>query len=110
MQASPDNLQFAPTQPSGTIRSLLMALAVHVLLIAALTWGVSWKRESEDIAVQAELWTGVPGPATARAATPAPPVPQPPPPPAEPVVPPPPPPPPPPTPSTAAPPAATPSC
>ena len=75
MQAHPDSLQFAPEQPAGSIRSVLLALIAHALLIGALTWGVSWKRESEDVAVQAELWTGVPGPATARAATPAPPVP-----------------------------------
>ena len=38
-------------------RSWLLALFAHLLLVMALTWGVRWKSEAEDVAVQAELWT-----------------------------------------------------
>ncbi len=40
-------------------RSFGLALFIHVLLIAALTWGVNWKRDT-SLAVQAELWAAVP--------------------------------------------------
>ncbi|QBK05023.1 cell envelope integrity protein TolA [Hylemonella gracilis] len=79
-------------------RALGLALLVHVLLIAALTWGVGWKRDT-SLAVEAELWAAVPQ-EMAPQAQPAPPEPAPPTPPApepeptpEPAEPPPPPPP-----------------
>jgi colicin import membrane protein len=34
-----------------------LAVLAHAFLIAALTWGVSWKRESTNAPVQAELWS-----------------------------------------------------
>lgn len=37
-----------------------MALAAHLLLVVALTWGVSWKNSDEAAAFSAELWTGQP--------------------------------------------------
>ena len=36
-----------------------MALLVHGLLIAALTWGVNWKRSDQSVSFQAELWSNV---------------------------------------------------
>ncbi|RYZ09012.1 MAG: protein TolA, partial [Comamonadaceae bacterium] len=48
---------FAPPAQDGTPRAVGMALLAHVLLIAALTWGVSWRRDSQDDAVEAELWS-----------------------------------------------------
>lgn len=79
-------------------RALALALLVHVLLVAALTWGVGWKRDT-SLAVEAELWAAVPQ-EMAPVAQPAPPEPPPPTPPEpkpeptpEPVEPPPPPPP-----------------
>jgi len=83
--------EFAPPPQRGTPSAVLLALIAHALLIAALTWGVNWRREAEDDAVEAELWSStvqqaaprftpppVPTP-PAPAPTPAPPPPPPPP-------------------------------
>jgi colicin import membrane protein len=43
-----------------------LAILAHAFLIAALTWGVGWKRESTNAPVQAELWS-----ATVQQAAPA---------------------------------------
>ena len=53
-----------------------MALAAHLLLLLALTWGVSWKNSDEAATFSAELWTGQPKPAQPLP-TPAPDTPQP---------------------------------
>jgi colicin import membrane protein len=53
-----------------------MALFVHALLVAALTWGVGWKRDT-SLSVEAELWAAVPQ-EMAPQAQPAPPEPAPP--------------------------------
>jgi colicin import membrane protein len=34
-----------------------LAILAHIVLIAALTWGVSWKRDAINAPVQAELWS-----------------------------------------------------
>lgn len=60
MQAAADRLEFAPPPTAGLLRSLLLALLAHGLLIAALTWGVQWKRDAEIISAEAELWANVP--------------------------------------------------
>jgi len=102
MSLAADRPEFAPPPQRGTIRALILALIAHALLIAALTWGVRWKRDSENDAVEAELWSttvqqaaprAVAPPTPAPAPVPAPPPPPPPPPPAppQPVAPPPPP-------------------
>lgn len=57
-------------------RALGLALLVHLLLVAALTWGVGWKRDT-SLAVEAELWAAVPQEMAPRA-QPAPPEPAPP--------------------------------
>jgi colicin import membrane protein len=36
-----------------------MAVVVHLLLAAALTWGVSWKSKDPTISFEAELWSNV---------------------------------------------------
>lgn len=83
-----DRPEFAPPPQRGTLRALAVALLAHALLIAALTWGVRWKREGDDAAFEAELWTATAqraAPSTAVAALPpAPPAPPAPPPPAPP--------------------------
>lgn len=80
MQAAPDRLEFAPPPQRGLLRSLALALVAHGLLLGALTWGVQWKREAENLSVEAELWSAVPREAAPRleAAPPAPPPPPPP--------------------------------
>lgn len=60
MQAS-SRFEFQPLQPrQGLLRSYGLALLVHGLLLAALTWGVSWRRSDTSLAVEAELWSAVP--------------------------------------------------
>jgi len=97
--------EFTPPPQRGTGRALLLALIAHALLIAALTWGVRWKRDGDDDAIEAEIWSSTtqqaaqrtavaPSPPPAPAPRPAPPPPPPPPPPPEAVKPPPAPPPP----------------
>lgn len=88
MPSSTDRLEFAPPQPPGMLRAFGLAVLAHILLLLALTWGVSWKRESENLAVEAELWASIPQQAAPKPVEvqPPPPLPK--------VVPPPPPPPP----------------
>ena len=94
MSLAADRPQFAPPPTRGTPRAVALALVAHVVLIAALTWGVHWKRDTESDAVEAEIWSTTvqqaaprlsqppaPTPAPAPAPTPAPPPPPPPPPP-----------------------------
>lgn len=85
MPAAHERIEFAPPPPPGRARALALALLAHVLLMLALTWGITWNRESQDMSVEAELWASVPQEAAPRAAAPppqpqvvqAPPVPQP---------------------------------
>ena len=59
-----ERLEFAPPVTSGTLRALVLAILAHGVLLAALTLGVQWKRESTPVTVQAELWASVPVQAT----------------------------------------------
>ena len=77
---------FAPQKLPGMRSGLALAIAAHVLLIAAIAWSVHWKA-SEPEGVVAELWSAVPQTAAPRVETPQPqPQPQPRPTPAPPVV------------------------
>lgn len=51
---------FAPPPTSGMIRSLLLAIAAHGLLLAFLAAGVQWHRETPPVVAEAELWSAVP--------------------------------------------------
>ena len=51
---------FYPPAPQGTGRAMSLALLAHLLLVGALTWGVSWKREATVTTVEAELWSALP--------------------------------------------------
>jgi colicin import membrane protein len=77
MSLAADRPEFAPPPQRGTPRAVALALIAHALLIAALTWGVNWKRESENDAVEAELWSSTIQQAAPRAVTPPAPVPPP---------------------------------
>ncbi len=84
MSLALDRPEFAPPPQRGTTRAVVFALIAHALLIAALTWGVRWKNEGDDDAVEAELWSATQQVAAPRIATPPPapePTPAPPPPP-----------------------------
>ena len=108
MRSTADHLDLAPP-PSGRWGGALgKAVGVHALLILALTWGVSWRRDADTPAVEAELWSRLPQQAAPRATAPPPP-PAPVPPPPAPVPPPPPPPAPAPRPAPPPPPAPTPA-
>jgi len=75
------HLELAPPPAQGLGRSLSQALVVHLLLLIALTWGISWPTDSTP-AVEAELWSALPKAAAPPPPPPAPePTPEPPPPP-----------------------------
>ncbi len=65
-----------PRNPDGMGRGLLMALAVHALLVIAIAFGVSW-RSSNPAGVEAELWAAVPQIAAPKPVEPEPTPPQP---------------------------------
>lgn len=72
--------EFAPPQPPAQLRALALAIAAHLLLLGALTWGVTWKHQSDTtLTVEAELWSAVPRQAapTLAVVPPPPPVPAP---------------------------------
>jgi len=60
MNATADRLEFAPPPTAGLVRAIILALLAHALLMAALTWGVHWKRDDSIVTAQAELWSAVP--------------------------------------------------
>ncbi len=72
MQAS-SRFEFPPLQPrQGLLRAYGLALLVHGLLLAALTWGVSWRRSDTSLSVEAELWSAVPQQAAPKLVEPEP--------------------------------------
>jgi len=66
MDAAANRLEFAPPPAPGSLRALGLAVVAHALLVAALTWGVSWKREAITLTAEAELWSAVPQQAAPR--------------------------------------------
>lgn len=75
MHTSADRSDFTPPRQDRWGRPLTLALVVHGVLIAALTWGVQWKQDAEMPAVEAELWSRLPQQAAPRAVEPPPPPP-----------------------------------
>ncbi|MDO9196970.1 cell envelope integrity protein TolA [Rhodoferax sp.] len=60
MHAATDRLEFAPPPTAGLTRALALAVLAHAVLLAALTWGVHWKRDAVTVTAEAELWSSVP--------------------------------------------------
>jgi len=60
MLAATDRLEFVPPPAPGLLRALALAVLAHAFLLAALTWGVHWKREAATLSVEAELWSALP--------------------------------------------------
>lgn len=60
MPSALDRIDIAPPRDAGAIRSFGLALLIHAALIAALTWGVNWKRSDPSVAFEAELWSSLP--------------------------------------------------
>lgn len=77
VNAAADRLEFAPPPTTGLIRAVILALLAHAFLLAALTWGVRWKRDDTIVTAQAELWSALPQVAAPKAVE-APPAPVPP--------------------------------
>ena len=64
--------EFTPPPEGGLLRSVGMALLAHAVLVLALSWGLKWKRDQQDVAVEAELWAATPQQAAPKAVEPAP--------------------------------------
>lgn len=61
-----------PQQRQGLLRAYGLALLIHGLLLAALTWGVSWRSHDTSLSVEAELWSAVPQEAAPKLVEPEP--------------------------------------
>src|SRR5674476_1299083 len=72
MDAATNRLEFAPPPTPGVLRSFGLAMLAHAFLLAALTWGVHWHRETASVSAEAELWSSVPQQAAAKAVEPPP--------------------------------------
>lgn len=59
MPSATDRTDLGPPRDAGSVRALGLALLAHALLIAALTWGVNWKRVDRTVSFEAELWSSV---------------------------------------------------
>ncbi|MHB1200437.1 MAG: cell envelope integrity protein TolA [Polaromonas sp.] len=79
MPSAADRLDFGPPRDAGSLRAFGLALLVHALLIAALTWGINWKRGDRAVSFEAELWSSVPQQAAPKLVEAPPPPPPPPP-------------------------------
>ena len=73
MSQETSHLEFAPPEDQGDGRSLALALFIHILLLMALTWGIHWRTDPQDDAVDAELWSAIPEPVALKSDAPAPP-------------------------------------
>ena len=51
---------------------MVLALLVHGLLMLALTWGIRWQDQDQNLSVEAELWSSIPQPVAAKGNTPEP--------------------------------------
>lgn len=78
MQIITDAIDFKPPRSGRWGTPLALALGAHVLLMAALTWGVHWKKDEQPVAFEAEIWSALPREAAPRAVEPPPPPPPPP--------------------------------
>jgi len=77
MPSTDDRLDLTPRPEPGALRAFSLAVVVHLLLAAALTWGVNWKNSDPDISFEAELWSNVRQEAAPALQAPAPPPPPP---------------------------------
>lgn len=77
MQAEPGGIALPPPEP-GKKPALILAAAVHLLLVVALVFGVQWKQQNPE-SVAVEVWRSVPvaNPTPPAEVTPPPPAPEP---------------------------------
>ena len=78
MPSTDYRLDLVPRDEPGAVRSFSFALVVHLLLAAALTWGVSWKSNDPTVSFEVELWSNVQQEAAPALEAPPPPPPTPP--------------------------------
>ncbi len=78
MPSAFDRTEFPPPPPGGLLRATSLAIAAHLALLVALTYGLQWNREQQNVAAEAELWAAVPREAAPREVAPPPPPPPPP--------------------------------
>ncbi len=64
-QAMSSAQSFAPPRAGQSAGSMMLALVAHGFLIAALTWGISWRSSTEIVTASAELWSDLPTEAAA---------------------------------------------
>ena len=60
MPSVDDRSDLAPRAEPGALRAFGLAMLVHLLLLIALTWGVSWKSKDPSLSFEAELWSALP--------------------------------------------------
>lgn len=60
MRSVDDRSDLAPRAEPGVLRAFGLAMLVHLLLLIALTWGVSWKSKDPSLSFEAELWSALP--------------------------------------------------
>ena len=72
MQPTAERSDFTPPDNQRWRGPVLLALAAHGLLVAALTWGISWNTDTPQVAVEAELWSSMPRLAAPRLVEPEP--------------------------------------
>ena len=70
---SAEGIEFGPPAEKRSMRAFMLAILAHLLLLAALTWGVNWKRSDQTTSFEAELWSSVPQQPAPRAVEPPPP-------------------------------------
>jgi colicin import membrane protein len=70
MPSIADRAEFTPPNAPGVLRAMGLAILAHMLLVAALTWGVNWKSQTALSTAQAELWSSIPQEAAPRAPEP----------------------------------------
>jgi colicin import membrane protein len=59
MPSRHDRIEFSPPQEPGNLFAFSMAILIHALLIAALTWGVNWKNADKSVTYDAEIWSTI---------------------------------------------------
>ena len=64
--------EFTPPPEPGLVRAVSLAVAAHALLVLALSWGITWKRDDDNAVVEAELWSPTPQQAAPRPVEPPP--------------------------------------
>lgn len=78
MPSAYDRPDFSPPQDAGVVGTFILALLVHALLIAALTWGINWQKTDQSSGFEAEIWSAVPQQVAPRQVETPPPAPEPP--------------------------------